>query len=174
MPLAQKKLRVRKWQITLLNKSRLRPAAKSIEACLGKVAGDIRSPALPKSLCEISFLWTGNSSIQTLNRKYRGKDNATDVLSFSQIEGDIRTNPPSPLLGDIVISVEKAKSQAKDFSGTLEAEMLRLSIHGMLHLFGYDHEHVSKRAAQRMQRLEDRLFKRHFPAWQRAWKSKAK
>ena len=162
----------KRWRVLLLNKSALRPDTVKLLSCLRKISSAIDSPALPSADCEISFLWNNNSEIKHLNKNFRRKSKATDVLSFSQIEGKIKSLPDSALLGDIVISVEKAKTQAKQFKVSLQAELLRISIHGILHLFGYDHERVSKQKALRMQKMEEKLFEKYFALWQHAWKVK--
>ncbi len=83
-------------------------------------------------------LWiTDDSSIQNLNRDYRGKDKPTDVLSFSFLESD-PTNKSS--LGQIIISLETAEHQAAELGQSLEEELRFLFTHGLLHLLGYDHE----------------------------------
>lgn len=74
-----------------------------------------------------------------LNKTYRGQDRPTDVLSFSQREGDL-ANPDDPLLGDIVISIDRALEQAQDYGHSPEREVAFLAVHGLLHLLGYDHE----------------------------------
>jgi probable rRNA maturation factor len=88
--------------------------------------------------------------MRRFNRDFRGKDKPTDVLSFSQLEGE--SPVPSPSLGDLVISVDTTKRQAKEYGVTYTQEFLRLMVHGILHLHGYDHEGVSKAEAQRMRR----------------------
>lgn len=82
---------------------------------------------------------TDNGTIQELNRSYRGVDRATDVLSFSQREGP-GADPDDPILGDVVISVERAQEQAADYGHSLEREIGFLAVHGVLHLLGWDHE----------------------------------
>ncbi len=79
---------------------------------------------------------TDDEHIRELNRTYRGKDKPTDVLSFPICEkvGD------RLILGDVVISVDRAKAQAKEMGHSLEEEFQRLLIHGIIHLLGYDHE----------------------------------
>lgn len=77
--------------------------------------------------------------MRALNRRYRGKDRTTDVLSFSMREGK-GPGPASPLLGDIVISVPEAERQARADGETLRKAVDRLLVHGFLHLLGYDHE----------------------------------
>ena len=88
---------------------------------------------------ELSILLTDDEEIHELNRQYRGIDRPTDVLSFSQIEGeDFTSSDESVQLGDIVISVETAQRQA-DARGRLLSEELELLVaHGVLHLLGYD------------------------------------
>ncbi len=98
--------------------------------------------------CELSLTLTSDESIRALNREYRKRDRATDVLSFSQIEERDGT-PPDPRaipnsrglpLGDVVISIDTALAQSREYS-VKPAERLRtLLIHGFLHLLGYDHE----------------------------------
>jgi probable rRNA maturation factor len=99
--------------------------------------------------CELSVLLTGNEEIRELNREYRGMDKPTDVLSFPM--GD------EYLLGDIVISTEKAALQAIDFGVTFDEEMARLLVHGLLHLAGYDHV-KGGRQARRMKDKEEELM----------------
>jgi probable rRNA maturation factor len=82
---------------------------------------------------EISLYFCDNEKMKELNSTYRGKDYTTDVLSFESGE-DV-------FMGDIAISVERASEQMKEFeSPSLDYETLRLIIHGILHLYGYDHE----------------------------------
>jgi probable rRNA maturation factor len=79
--------------------------------------------------------------IRVLNREYRGGDYATDVLAFPIEEGDARPAPSAaaqPMLGDIVISVERAREQARQFKHPVRREVALLAIHGLLHLLGYD------------------------------------
>jgi len=90
---------------------------------------------------EISFLLINNEEMKELNFKYRNIDKATDVLSFAMEEDD--DGPVCPgmvtLLGDIVISTEQAIIQAKEHNHSVEREIAFLTIHGMLHLLGYNH-----------------------------------
>ena len=106
---------------------------------------------------ELSVLITDDSGIRTLNRDYRGKDSATDVLSFP-LQND-NAVPAQPMLGDVVISVDTAERQAVQYGVNLEQELARLLIHGILHLVGYDHENVPDEEVLRMQRREDQLMR---------------
>lgn len=95
---------------------------------------------------EISFTFTDNEGIRKINRDYRNIDRPTDVLSFPMLEfGDDETDVEYEtedglvLLGDIVISIERAKEQAQEFGHSLRRELAFLTAHSMLHLLGYDH-----------------------------------
>lgn len=105
---------------------------------------------------ELSLVFTDNETIRNLNREWRKKDKPTDVLSFPQDfpERDFSTDfePQRELrkvlenckncsvLGDIVISVDRAKEQAQDYGWSLQEEIKRLILHGFVHLLGFDHE----------------------------------
>ena len=88
---------------------------------------------------EISVLLTGDSQIQELNFNYRQTDKPTDVLAFAMREG-IDGELHSELLGDVVISLAAAKRQAYENNYALDMELARLTVHGVLHLLGYDHQ----------------------------------
>lgn len=107
---------------------------------------------------ELSVLFVGDRAMRTLNRQYRGKDRTTDVLSFSLREGRFKGVQPD-MLGDIVISVPTARSQALAAGLTLQQELERLLVHGLLHLVGYDHERCAA-DARTMQVKERSLLKR--------------
>lgn len=102
---------------------------------------------------EADLRFTDNAAIHELNRDYRGKDKATDVLAFAQREGEGGELCPE-ILGDIVISIETAQEQA---TGSLHEELRFLAAHGLCHLLGYDHQDDEEEAAMnaRMQRLID-------------------
>src|SRR3989339_101195 len=85
----------------------------------------------------LELVLISDQEIRKLNKVYRGKDKATDVISFSFKEAEIFPNEKS--LGEIYISVETAKKQAKDLNHSFEYELRFLFIHGLLHVFGYDH-----------------------------------
>jgi len=112
---------------------------------------------LPESVSELSILFTDDKDIQRLNNSYRGKDAPTDVLSFSQLEGN--DGFPSLCLGDLVISLDTALSQSVEYRVTIGEELIRLLIHGLLHLFGYEHEGVPCEVEKAMQDKEDELMK---------------
>ena len=94
---------------------------------------------------EVSVTFVDNEEIRDLNKKFRGIDKATDVLSFPlfDYEGDSEEPPVDEMLGmlgDIVLSLEQADLQAKEYGHSFEREVAFLTVHSMLHLLGYDHE----------------------------------
>lgn len=108
----------------------------------------------------MSVLLTDDGQITELNRQYRGQDRPTDVLSFSQLEGEGAAPPGSTqVLGDVVISVDRARAQALEAGIGLEEELMRLLAHGVLHLLGHDHE-GSASEARAMRREEEKYFVR--------------
>jgi len=102
---------------------------------------------------ELSLALVDDATIAKLNKKYRHKPKATDVLSF-QVESPANGGPG--LLGDVVISIDRAREQAKAGGWTLNQEIDRLLIHGILHLLGYDHER-SPKDARVMRALEKKI-----------------
>ena len=93
--------------------------------------------------CEVSITFCDNEKIRELNKKFRNIDRETDVLSFPLFDDDgIDGLVPEIdcMLGDIVISLEKAKAQAEEFGHSFEREAAFLAVHSVLHLLGYDHE----------------------------------
>ncbi len=121
----------------------------------GKIAIDGQIRRLIKTAClealnfegfedfaEVNVTLVDNKKIQKINREFRDIDRPTDVLSFPLGEnGEYDINPENNalLLGDIVISTEKAISQAKEYGHSFEREIAFLTVHSMLHLLGYDH-----------------------------------
>ncbi|MCX7820543.1 MAG: rRNA maturation RNase YbeY [Brevinematales bacterium] len=108
----------------------------------------------------VSILLTNDEVIKEYNKTYRGKDKPTDVLSFSFLEGSEFELPVDiKELGDIIISVDTMKRQAKEFEITEEEELARLSIHGILHLLGFDHER-SEEDERIMFEIQDKYLER--------------
>jgi len=107
-----------------------------------------------ESESEVSIEFVGDVRMRRLNREYRKKDRTTDVLAFASREAG---GPKTPWLGGVVVSVPTAMRQADVLGQSLNEELARLLIHGMLHLVGYDHER-SDREAQRMRRKERSLL----------------
>ncbi len=105
-------------------------------------------------LGEVTVLLTTDETIRDLNRRFRGKDEATDVLSFPS------TNPaagPEKIAGDVAISVETARKQATEHGHALGVELRVLILHGLLHLAGYDHETDAGKMERRERQLRAKL-----------------
>ena len=125
---------------------RLRRTTRSI--CTALVPAEGRTEPI-----EVSIGLISDSEIQELNSQWRGKAQATDVLTFSQFEMPLPDWAPT--LGDVVISVETAQRQAHEQGHSLSDELVVLLTHGMLHLLGHDHSDAQQRAlmAQAEQRI---------------------
>ncbi len=115
--------------------------------------------------CELSVAITDDETMRSLNREYAGEDAVTDVLSFSQREGEEFAAPPGgvPPLGEVVIAYPQALRQAARPStgsgradSSVEEELKRLLIHGILHLLGYDHAEPEEE--RRMRAREEELM----------------
>ncbi|MFQ5508793.1 MAG: rRNA maturation RNase YbeY [Leptospirillia bacterium] len=127
------------------------------EACLAELGiGD----------AELSVLLVNDRAMRTMNRQFRHIDQTTDVLSFplhdgdpASLEGRMTTTAgePQPLLGDVVISVERAYLQAAQFEVTPDEELALLLVHGVLHLSGHDHEQGPDEAV-RMRTAEQNML----------------
>lgn len=106
--------------------------------------------------CELSVTFTDNEGIHALNREYRGIDRPTDVLSFPQFDFGEGEKLPSGdglvALGDIVLSLERAAEQAREFGHSYSREVAFLTAHSVLHLLGYDHERGEKEDADMRRR----------------------
>lgn len=110
------------------------PIDKSIKAALQKAV----KVAIPEKSIEISIVVSDDDFIQKLNKQFRGIDRPTDVLSFPSDEIDPETN--TRYLGDIIISLPRAASQATEANHSVIDELSMLAIHGVLHLLGFDHQ----------------------------------
>ena len=94
--------------------------------------------------CKESLSIVSDEEIHSINRQFRNIDSPTDVLSFPQLtfeegeEADVNENGEI-VLGDIIISIDRAKEQAREYGHSLERELAFLAVHSMLHLMGYDH-----------------------------------
>jgi probable rRNA maturation factor len=112
--------------------------------------------AVGESASELSIAVVTDDEIAALNAEHRGKPSATDVLSFSLLEGE-HADQRGALLGDVVIGIETAARQARVAHRGLDDEVARLLIHGILHLLGWDHEEAEE--AKQMRAEERRLWR---------------
>jgi probable rRNA maturation factor len=133
---------------------RRRAGAKLARRRIAEIAGTILA-LVGKADAELSVALIGNAEMRKLNATYRRKDYPTDVLSFP-VEGPV--GPEACLLGDVIISMEKAAQQAKERGSSLDREVTLLLIHGIVHLLGYDHER-SAQDARTMGRVEKEIYR---------------
>jgi len=115
------------------------------------------SPHAGLSDSEISVLFTGDEEVRTLNRTWRGKDRATNVLSFPMAAPAEIAD--APMLGDVVLAHGVCESEAAEKKVSIEAHAAHLVVHGTLHLLGYDHEQ-GETEAEEMEGLERRALAR--------------
>ena len=113
---------------------------------------------------DLSVAFVNPEIIKNLNKKYRKKNKATDILSFSELkitekEFKIKKTGKNVNLGEIIICPEEVAKNAKRFKSKFENELYRVLIHGILHLLGYDHE-GSENQAKLMEKKQDYYFKK--------------
>jgi len=126
------------------------PSARTLAAFLARAQAAVRLRG------QVSVLLTTDRRIRRLNRQFRGKNKATDVLSFPAEAGPERRGPET-MAGDLAVSVETARKQAAGQGHALAVEVKVLLLHGLLHLAGYDHETDAGEMARRERLLRGRL-----------------
>jgi probable rRNA maturation factor len=129
-----------------LNKARIIRAVRKILSLLNQ------------PMAELSILFVGDKKMRQLNTTFRGVSKTTDVLSFPQTTSHFSLPTSQFLLGDIVINIPRAASQARESGTGFYKEVYRLLIHGILHLLGYEHE-KSRHRARVMKKKEEELLK---------------
>jgi probable rRNA maturation factor len=123
-------------------------------------AAIIKGENLPAS-CSVNVILCSDAAIRRLNREYLGKDRPTDVMAF--------TLKDAGLLGEVYISLERARVQAPRFGLTYNQEVVRLLVHGAVHLLGYDHETAVEKAL--MEKREARYCKLGHEGRAKSWKA---
>jgi probable rRNA maturation factor len=141
------------------NKVSYNKELQNVITSVASAAGKLQN--LPKK-SEVSFLLVDDSYIQELNMIYRNQNQATDVLSFamnelSDDEPDFDFSNELNVLGDIVISLERAESQSEEYGHSINRELGFLVAHGMLHLLGFDHETEAEEKV--MRELEEKILR---------------
>lgn len=160
---------VRRWSIRCRLESRKLPFSVAwIRRVLMAVLAEVDREVGPPQVTELSVVITDDARMRVINREFRGKDKATDVLSFPQLRpAQLRGGTSGVVgatLGDLVISSETTLRQAQEFEVSPQEEFIRLAAHGVLHLCGYDHEGVAAVEAQRMRRRE-RVVRERVKKW---------
>ncbi len=144
-------------ELTIVSRSTFKPQKKFLNDWVNRIALELQaqSAAHPKlknlkwSGAELTIAFLDTKQAKELNKMYRGRDYATDVLSFSD---DAEGN-----LGELAICPDVVKKQAKDHGLSFDEELGYMILHGMLHLLGFDHE-TSKRDEKLMFKLQDTVF----------------
>jgi len=126
--------------ITFLNQSN-ENSWKNYKSYLGEIANKVKETLELKTEFAFSVIMVNDNEIQEINRRYRNIDRPTDVISFAMQEGEdiIDEHQPELMLGDIFINVDAVRRQAADYGHSLKREFCFLTVHGLLHLLGYDH-----------------------------------
>lgn len=139
------------------------PSAEELQRCSELLLEELSRERGGSNAYELSLIIIDDEDMRQLNLEYRDRDASTDVLSFPFGFNDLEEEVAFPEvgdcvpLGDIVISHERASQQAASIGHSIVDEVQRLLVHGILHLFGYDHE-TNEEEADRMRELEDRLL----------------
>lgn len=134
-----------KLKIYYANEQKIVKIPLSLRSLINRVVKATLENENFKKDAEVSVSFVNNETIHKLNLEYRGKDKPTDVLSFpmtdvDEEEDDIDLSTGAVMLGDIIISAEKAMEQANEYGHGIEREICFLAVHSTLHLLGYDHE----------------------------------
>ena len=108
---------------------------------------------------EFNIIIVDNEKIHAINKEYRGIDRETDVISFALEDDKSMILVGNRVLGDIYISIDKAKEQANLYNHSLKRELCFLSIHGLLHLLGYDH--MTKEDEEKMFSLQKEILDKY-------------
>lgn len=138
--------------LTIINRSGQRVPKKFLSEWLKEIVKLLKKEKIKiDSGRDFTIAFVKSTEIRKLNKTYRGKDYATDVLSFEDDSGSS--------FGELVIAPQVIKRQAKEHGLSYQDELGYMVLHGVLHLLGFDHER-SKREANRMFSLQDRLFER--------------
>ena len=145
----------------IINQQNVINYTRELQQVIQKVVQIVARIAKLPANTEVSIMVVDNNYIQELNFIYRGQNSPTDVLSFAMNElvdeePDFDFSGEVNVLGDIVVSLEKAQEQCQAYGHSLERELGFLVAHGMLHLLGYDHE--TEPEGQLMRQLEEKIM----------------
>lgn len=141
-------------EVLIVNESKHAVPRKFIAEWMKQVHLELKRRRIlkgPKGADELTLVFLDKKSAQKLNKEFRGKDYATDVLSFDSMD-------PSSL-GELVVCPEVLKRQAKEHHLSYQHELGYMLLHGVLHLLGYDHE-TSEREAKEMFKIQDAIFEK--------------
>lgn len=147
-----------KFDVTVVSRPSVRAPKTATLRITGEILNSLQRETLStrakkklKAASSVTIAFVEKSEIRKLNRRYRGKNKPTDILSFESIE--------EGSLGELVIALDVIRAQAREHELSLEQELTYMLIHGVLHLLGYDHE-VSPSGARQMFSIQDRIFEK--------------
>ncbi len=135
-------------------KMRLRPYTKTVRAALEAALAETKL----KGNFEIAVVLADDAFIKNLNSDYRGKNKATNVLSFPSSSLTTDHRPLTPELGDVILAIETIEKEAKEQGKSFRNHTTHLLVHGFLHLLGYDH--MVEKEAVIMEKLEIKILKK--------------
>ncbi len=144
-----------------INQTRLTSSQRLPKALLNRVAHEVTTELRLKQTQQISVAFVSEKEMRKLNLAYRGADRVTDVLSFTLEEGTGNGGQGiegEENYGEIILSYEQAKRQAKTMKHSVHDELTFLLVHGLLHVFGFDHE--QEKDAKKMFPLQTRILTR--------------
>ncbi|MFO1242577.1 MAG: rRNA maturation RNase YbeY [Rickettsiales bacterium] len=124
---------------------------------LESIKSRVPSPKKDRSP-EIACLFTNDAEIRILNRQFRGKDGATNVLSFAADRNAPAPDEQPVIIGDLILSIDTIEREANDQGKSFRNHTSHMLVHGVLHLFDYDHQHDAE--AEDMERLEREILKK--------------
>lgn len=145
-------------RVTIVNRQRKEEVSPLLRALIKKAVRGTLAYEKFEGTAEVSVTLTDNENIHALNLEYRDVDRPTDVLSFPTFDEEPDGEGYIPL-GDIVISLERAGSQAAEYEHSFEREVAFLCVHSVLHLLGYDHE-LSPEAEKEMFGKQEEILKK--------------
>ena len=130
------------YKVHIFDRQNLVTAPRGIRLDIRRVCHAVLSSEHFDHSAEVNVVFVDNAHIQQLNKQYRGKDVPTDTLSFpsGKDEYEINQETGAKILGDIVLSIEKAQEEAEVEHSSIKGKLLFWTAHGLLHLLGYDHE----------------------------------
>lgn len=148
-------------KIAVVNQQTACKWEKSYEPLIRKAINQVDKMCRLPANSEVNVVIVDVNDMREFNCIYRGKDQPTDVLSFAitemhDDEPEYENPEPDNMLGDILICIERALAQAEEYGHTPQRELAFLTVHGMLHLLGYDHDEENERVVMRS--LEDKLM----------------
>lgn len=131
------------YKVTIVEKQKVMELPLGVRLLVRRICNSVLIHENFKHSADVSVVFVDNDYIQSLNKQYRGKDVPTDMLSFPATKGDdyeINPETGAKILGDIIISLEKALEEAKVYVVPVQNIIMRWTAHSLLHLLGYDHE----------------------------------